>query len=185
MVSGPGSGEKDSKLIFILGGTRSGKSDYGLKLAESIDGKRLYLATALGLDSEMRERIAKHQKQRDKKWTTIEEPIQIIDVIKGNKDYNVILLDCLTLWLSNLMHEKIGGRGQESGDRKKIGNLISTCKKSNTNIIVVSNEVGMGIVPDNSLARQFRDIAGFANQKMAETADEVWFVVSGIAMRMK
>ena len=230
-VRGQGSDKKNSslttdhsRLIFILGGARSGKSTYALKLAESTPGKRLYLATAEVLDKEMAERIKKHKKQRGNNWTTIEEPIRVADVIRKNNPpspmgtdlksvpkggqggFNVILLDCLTIWISNLMHissppsllEREGrmaslfspsplvGEGRGEGViEKEINSLSFTCKKANCNIIIVSNEVGLGIVPDNPLARQFRDIAGVANQKMAEAANEVYFMVSGIAMKVK
>lgn len=174
------------KLIFILGGARSGKSAYALKLAEAMASKKLYLATAQALDKEMAEKIKKHKKQRGNNWTTIEEPIKLADVIRGDKKHDVILLDCLTLWVSNLMSKESGVRSQKSEViYKNINQLISTCKKSKANIVVVSNEVGLGIVPDNPLARKFRDIAGIANQKMAEAADEVYFVAAGMPMRMK
>ena len=175
--------EVNSKLIFILGGARSGKSAYALKLAESMTGERLYLATAEALDKEMAERIKKHKKERGNNWTTIEEPIKIIDVIKENKKYDVILLDCLTLWITNLMHTSF--KSEIRNPKSEISKFISACKNSKANIVIVSNEVGMGIVPDNPLARRFRDIAGIANQKVAAAADEVYFVVSGIVMRMK
>lgn len=186
----------NSKLIFILGGARSGKSNFALRLAESITplptsprkggrtkvgGKRLYIATAEALDKEMEERIKKHRRDRGNNWATIEEPIKIADVIKRNKGYDVILLDCLTLWISNLMHREVrGGRTLQ-----KIIDLISACKKAKASIIIVSNEVGLGIVPDNPLARQFRDIAGFANQKIADSANEVYFMVSAIPSKIK
>lgn len=167
-------------------------------------GKRLYLATAEALDNEMAERIKKHKKERGDNWTTIEEPVEIADVIAKDKKHNVILLDCLTLWISNLMHapspQSSPLRGEEATNRtlsplgrgegerklaKEINSLISACKHFNANIIIVSNEVGMGIVPDNPLARQFRDIAGYANQKIAQVADEVYFVAAGLSMKMK
>lgn len=174
-----------SRFIFIVGGARSGKSSFALKLAESIKGKRLYIATAETLDEEMKERIKKHKKDRGNNWNTIEEPIKIADVIKKNKKYGVILLDCLTLWISNLIHKEARVRGQGSGVIKSITELISACKEPKASIIIVSNEVGLGIVPDNPLARQFRDIAGFANQKIADAADEVYFMVSGIPLKIK
>lgn len=187
------------KLFFILGGARSGKSAYALKLAESIHGKRLYLATAETLDEEMTERIKKHKRERGNNWTTIEEPIRVADVIRKNNPpssplrkggqggFNVILLDCLTLWISNLMHEKTGamGKGQGASIERIIEKFVSACKSSRVNIIIVSNEVGMGIVPDNPLARQFRDIAGHANQKIAQAADEMYFVAAGIPVKIK
>ena len=190
----------NSELIFILGGARSGKSSFALKLAESIKGKRLYIATAEALDDEMAKRIKKHKKERGDNWNTIEEPIKIVEVIKKNNPplppftkggkggFNVILLDCLTLWISNLMHREARSKGQGArGGRtlQKITDLISACKKAKASIIIVSNEVGLGIVPDNPLARQFRDIAGFANQKIADAAGEVYFMVSGIPLKIK
>jgi len=176
----------NSKLIFILGGARSGKSAYALKLAESIPVKRLYLATAEALDGEMAKRIKKHRKDRGNNWTTIEEPIRIVDVIAKDKKHAVILLDCLTLWVSNIIHKKSGVRSQKSEViYKTVNQFISACKKAKANIIVVSNEVGLGIVPDNPLAREFRDIAGYANQKIAEAADEVYFVTVGIPVKIK
>jgi adenosylcobinamide kinase/adenosylcobinamide-phosphate guanylyltransferase len=184
-----------SKLIFITGGARSGKSACALKVAGSISGKKAYLATAQSLDKEMDDRIKKHRRDRDDSWTTIEEPLDISDIIKKNTKYNVILLDCLTIWISNLMHKKANGKLEEASIAdvktiskavyREVDNLINVCRVSNANFIVVSNEVGLGIVPDNPLARWFRDIAGLANQKMAEAADEVHFVVSGITTRIK
>jgi adenosylcobinamide kinase/adenosylcobinamide-phosphate guanylyltransferase len=175
-----------------------------LKLAESIAGKRLYLATAEALDDEMAKRIKNHKKERGNNWTTIEEPIKSAEVVKKNKKYDVILLDCLTLWISNLMHASapqsspqkgeeakevpstLRGEGQGEGKiEKEIAMLISACKRSKANIIIVSNEVGLGIVPGNPLARQFRDIAGYANQKIAQAVDEMYFVTAGIPMRVK
>jgi adenosylcobinamide kinase/adenosylcobinamide-phosphate guanylyltransferase len=199
---GQGSGRKDlspkpqtPSLIFILGGARSGKSVYALKLAESLSGKKLFLATGEPFDDEMTERIKKHKKGRGNNWTTIEEPINVADVIKENRKYDVILLDCLTLWISNIIHKKSEVRGLPpnasiGGQKleviyKNINQLVSACKQSKATIIIVSNEVGLGIVPDNPLARQFRDIAGYANQKIAVVADEVFFVAAGIGMRMK
>ena len=168
-----------SRLIFILGGARSGKSTYALKLAESTPGKRLYLATAEALDDEMAERIKKHKRGRGNNWTTIEEPVKIADVIAKDKKHDVILLDCITIWLSNLI------TNSASKIENYINSLVSACKKTKANIIVVSNEVGLGIVPDNPLAREFRDIAGIANQKIAAAADETYFVVSGIGVKVK
>jgi len=174
------------KLFLILGGARSGKSSYALKLAESMTGERLYLATAEALDKEMAERIKKHKKERGNNWTTIEEPIKVADVIKKSTGYDVILLDCITIWLSNLI-TNYGLRitNLDSQIAKHITSLVSMCKKTKANIIVVSNEVGLGIVPDNPLARQFRDISGYANQKIAEAADEVYFVTAGIPVKIK
>lgn len=173
------------KIIFVVGGAKSGKSAFALKKAETMGGRKLYIATAQPLDEEMVERINKHREQRGDDWETVEEPINVVEVIKKNKHYDVMLLDCLTLWISNLMHEKSGVRGQGSVVKKAIKDLISACKESDVNIAIVSNEVGLGIVPDNSLARQFLDIAGYVNQRVVESADEVFFMISGIPMKVK
>ncbi|MBI5894359.1 MAG: bifunctional adenosylcobinamide kinase/adenosylcobinamide-phosphate guanylyltransferase [Deltaproteobacteria bacterium] len=170
----------DPRLIFITGGCRSGKSAYALKLAESMKGKKAYLATGEPLDKEMSERIKKHKKERGNSWATIEEPINIINIIRKNKKYDVILLDCLTLWISNMLC-----KSEIRNPKSEILKLISACKDKKFTIIIVSNEVGLGIVPDNKVAREFRDIAGYANQSIAKKADEVYFVVSGIPIRLK
>lgn len=191
-----------TKLIFITGGARSGKSAFALNLANSIVGaglkpaltknRKCYLATAQALDHEMEERIAKHKAERGEDWDCVEEPLRVtkkIEELKGR--YDVILFDCLTLWVSNLMHARfipspLEGEGQgEGGLVNEFDALISSCKASSSTVIVVSNEVGLGIVPDNSLARQFRDMVGTANQLFAKAADEAYFVVSGIPMRLK
>lgn len=173
-----------TKLIFVTGGARSGKSAFALGLANSIEKNKCYFATAQALDTEMQERIAKHRAERGNDWDCIEEPLKLaekIEEVKGK--YDLILLDCLTLWVSNLMltDEKSGVRNQES----EVESLIAACKESDATTIVVSNEVGLGIVPDNQLARQFRDMAGMANQFFAKAADEAYLVVSGIPMRLK
>ena len=187
---------QNSKLIFITGGARSGKSAFALEMANSITppnplfikegerggvNKKCYLATAQALDSEMEERIARHKAERGPEWDCIEESLKVaekIEEIKGR--YDVILLDCLTLWVSNLMHDS-----DVPILNYNVTNLINVCKASASTIIVVSNEVGLGIVPDNQLARQFRDMAGTLNQKVAAIADEVYLVTAGIPIKIK
>ena len=187
-----------SRLIFTTGGARSGKSAFALNLANSMGNRKCYLATAQALDSEMEERIARHKAERGNDWDCIEEPLKVAEKIEEvSGRYDVILFDCLTLWVSNLMHARsilsplegfmpgwVEGQG-EGGLKKEFETLISACKTAGSTIIVVSNEVGLGIVPDNKLAREFRDIAGTANQLFAKAADEAYFVVSGIPMRLK
>lgn len=170
------------KLILITGGARSGKSAYAELRAFGIGGKRAYLATAQALDAEMAERIEKHRKQRGATWDTYEEPLAVAELVeKLNNRYDVVLLDCLTLWLSNVMAHTDGDEAVVSrGDE-----LVSAIKAFGGTCIVVTNEVGLGIVPDNPLARKFRDVAGMMNQKMARAADEVYFTASGIPVRIK
>jgi adenosylcobinamide kinase/adenosylcobinamide-phosphate guanylyltransferase len=168
------------KIIFITGGARSGKSSFPLKETTKISGKKAYIATAEALDEEMKERIEEHRKKRRNAWDTYEEPLRISEVIKKIEGkYKVIVIDCLTLWLSNLMHANLN-------IEQEIENFISSLVTHHSSLVyIVSNEVGMGIVPENELARRFRDMAGFLNQKVAEVADEVYVLVAGIPIKIK
>lgn len=172
------------KMTFIIGGARSGKSSFALKKAEEIGRKRLYIATAQPLDDEMRQRIESHKRGRGRGWDTTEEPVDIAKVVKdGGKRYDVMVIDCLTLWLSNLIEEGDGTGGENL--KKRLDDLIDASKISKAHVIIVSNEIGLGIVPENRLARGFRDLEGMVNQRVAQAASEVYFVVSGIPMRLK
>ncbi len=198
---------EDPKIIFMTGGARSGKSYFALSKAEKIEGGKLFIATAEALDGEMKKRIQKHKDERGQDWHTVEEPRGIVAVLKDlNSRYNVVLIDCLTLWLSNMVtrQENYGaGRHNKSESQRnkedyegiagpeidKLTNALKELRRSDShlpsNIIIVSNEVGMSIVPDNKLARAFRDIAGIMNQKIAGISDEVYLVVSGIPVKIK
>jgi len=170
-------------FTFVTGGCRSGKSSHAQELAESLASEnRLYVATLQPLDTEMEKRVTDHQAQRDDSWYTIEEPIDIVQVIqKEQKKAGVILVDCITLWVTNLFMTE-----QSEGDiLKRVEAFAEAAAASNVPIVTVSNEVGMGIVPDNALSRQFRDIQGAANQRIAAMAHKVVFTVSGIPMVMK
>jgi adenosylcobinamide kinase/adenosylcobinamide-phosphate guanylyltransferase len=170
-----------NKVYFITGGARSGKSAFAEKLATELKGKRAYIATAQALDEEMAAKIAKHQKDRGAQWDTYEEPLAVAELLsKLSSKYDVVLLDCLTLWLSNIM-----ARADGDGVQSRFEELVSAVRNFKGSCIVVSNEVGLGIVPDNPLARKFRDSAGVLNQKMANAADEVYFTASGIPMKIK
>src|SRR5512141_2185802 len=152
------------KSYFITGGARSGKSAFAEKLASELAGKRAYLATAQALDPEMAARIEKHRKDRDVTWDTFEEPLAVAELLtKLSSRYDVVLLDCLTLWLSNVMAHA-GGDGAVTA---RSDELVAAMKDFSGSLIVVSNEVGLGIVPENPLARRFRDYAGQLNQKVA------------------
>jgi adenosylcobinamide kinase/adenosylcobinamide-phosphate guanylyltransferase len=177
-----------NRIIFIIGGARSGKSSFALNEASKIKGQKAYVATAEALDSEMRERIEEHKKNRGDTWNTFEEPLKISEILKKIKgNYKVIIIDCMTLWLSNILH-------RIQTPEKEVQRLIKELKafknsslvtRHSSLIFIVSNEVGMGIVPDNRVARGFRDLAGFLNQKVAEIADEVYLVTAGIPVRIK
>lgn len=167
------------KIIFITGGARSGKSSFALKEALKIKGTKAYIATALALDEEMKERIERHKKDRGDDWDTYEEPLRISDVIKKIKgEYEAVVLDCLTLWLSNLIHAEVNVKSE-------IESFISSLVTRHSSLFIISNEVGMGIVPENELAREFRDMAGLLNQRVAEISDEVYLVVTGIPVKIK
>ncbi len=152
-------------VTFVIGGCRSGKSNYALDKANLVRGnKKYFIATSLPTDPEMENRVKKHQNERGKEWHTIEEPIFIHKIIEDlGKKADVILIDCLTLWISNLLFESYDLDGITEMV-KKLEYALSNC---DCPVYIVSNEVGMGIVPENKLARQFRDYAGFVNQKMA------------------
>lgn len=171
----------NKNFTFITGGSRSGKSSHAQKLAEEAGKKRLYIATAQALDDEMAKRISRHQKERGKDWRTVEEPVNIAEVIGTSNEYEAILLDCLTLWLCNVMHE------EESDEIifEQIDNLVRACIECKTNLIVISNETGSGIIPGDPLSRRFSDLAGLMNQKMAAAANQVILTVSGIPLTIK
>src|SRR3990170_1901742 len=168
--------------VFIVGGARSGKSTFALELGSKISGRKGFIATAETLDEEMKQRIIFHKKTRPAEWETIEEPVDLSKRLQNIAGlYDVVIVDCLTLWLSNIL-----GRGGDSEHIKTdVGHLTSVLKDLSYKVIIVSNEVGLGIVPDNKIARLFRDLGGWMNQKVASVADEVYLVTCGIPMRIK
>lgn len=176
-----------ARTIFITGGARSGKSVFAEKLALEFGSSLCYLATAQALDSEMDERIVLHRERRGEQWHTLEEPLDLPRVLKEcDGRYQVILVDCITLWLSNLLFAYEGLEGNlEERILVDVRQLADRLLEMKTAVILVSNEVGMGIVPENALARLYRDMAGKANQLLAVAADEVHMVISGIPLRLK
>ena len=177
------------KLIFITGGVRSGKSSFAESLASKIGEKITYIATAQALDEEMSERITEHRKRRPKNWQTYEEPYQVEKIIQeiGHKT-DVILIDCLTLLVSNLMSDCPDEQSRKNLSSKikvKINVIVNEALKCQASVIMVSNEVGLGLVPTNITGRFFRDILGQANQAIALNADRVYLMVAGIPMLIK
>lgn len=179
-------------LIFIIGGARSGKSRYAVELAKELSskgippaldkGKVAFIATATSLDDEMKDRIRIHKISRPRQWKVIEEGRDIGPILPGLEDeYKVVLIDCLGLLISNLLAANLTDKEIEVN----IKDLIKTIQKVNLTTIIVSNEVGSGIVPDNPLARRFRDLLGLANQMLAKKAEEVFFLQSGIPLVIK
>ncbi|UCD84746.1 MAG: bifunctional adenosylcobinamide kinase/adenosylcobinamide-phosphate guanylyltransferase [Deltaproteobacteria bacterium] len=174
---------KKEKIVLITGGARSGKSDYALKLAGAIRGQKAYLATAQPLDKEMEERIRSHKEKRGNEYVSIEEPLEITQKLKEiDGTFKAVIIDCLTLWVSNLMHQ---GGSSISRTEEEIREFVDCTKKLSSRLIMVTNEVGMGIVPDNEMARSFRDLIGFANQLIAGIADGVVVMFSGSPLRLK
>lgn len=171
------------KITLVIGGCRSGKSSFALRQANAVQGKdKYYIATSVPTDTEMEKRVQKHRAERGSDWHTVEEAVNIhekIDLLSPKA--SVILVDCLTLWASNLLYQ--------SYDSIQIDTAVKALEKSLAKsvcpVFLVSNEVGMGIVPENSLARQFRDVAGLINQRMAKAAHRVVLMVAGIDVQIK
>ena len=170
-------------IYYVTGGARSGKSSFALQLAAPYV-KRVFLATAETFDDEMRQRIGKHREERGEQFTTVEEPVALDRALRQLPEgTDVVLLDCLTVWTGNLMHYG-EGKGDEEIE-KQIGLFLDALRHPPCDIILVSNEVGMGIVPENAMARRFRDIAGIINQRVASLATEAWLLCSGMPLRLK
>lgn len=168
------------RLVLVLGGAASGKSDVALRLGQC-DGSKAFVATGQELDDEMAARIARHRATRSSDWITAEVPVELSDwVEKHIHMYQSIIIDCLTLWLSNI--------GEFVNDKmilRKIARLLQVIRNGSAKVVMVSNELGMGLVPIGPEARRFRDLSGKMNQLVAAEADEVYFVVSGQPLRLK
>ena len=194
------------RLILILGGARSGKSTFAERLATSSGrtaGSVAFIATATADDDEMRARIARHRASRPREWHTIEEPLDLAGAVRqGYKLADVLLLDCVTLWLGNMLTQESGQR--ESDDKEKeelritsnlfderpliqIEELLAVVQSAGPNktLIVVTNEVGLGVVPAYALGRVYRDTLGYVNQRLAQAADRVYLMVAGMAVDIK
>ncbi len=172
-------------LILVTGGSRSGKSRFALGLAEKRHGPRTYIATAQALDDEMNRRIAAHREARDAGWGLVEEPTRVPEAVAAAlRPAGTVLLDCVTLWLSNLLlaDDLFDERAAQASAEALVESVRGTPGAA---LIVVTNEVGSGVVPETALGRRFRDCAGRANEVIAGAADEVYFLVSGIPLRIK
>lgn len=177
------------KLVLITGGARSGKSSFALELAESVGHKKLFLATCPSVDPEMSERVARHKQERTGRgWDTFECEIDLgCAFTERESQFEVILIDCLTLWINNILYN-FEKKGQEVDDfiiKSLCSDWLDKARKFPGTIICVSNEVGLGIVPENRLARKYRDLVGTCNQYLGKCADEVVFVSCGIPLYLK
>jgi adenosylcobinamide kinase / adenosylcobinamide-phosphate guanylyltransferase len=169
----------EREVIFVLGGARSGKSSFAEGLIETSGLEPVYLATGRAWDDEMSERIGHHKARRGFRWTTVEEPMDLAGKLESLASADrAILVDCLTLWLTNLMMA-------ESDIEAEVARLTNTLSNLKGTIILVSNEVGLGIVPENRMAREFRDHAGRLHQAVATAAAKVYFVAAGLPLKMK
>lgn len=177
------------KIVLVTGGARSGKSSFAERLAGGTGPRVAYLATAQALDAEMAERIALHQRRRPSGWQTFECPLAAETVLPAAAaSADAVLFDCLTVYISNLMFSEAAGATPELRRelvQEKIGLLLTAAQAAAIPVVFVTNEVGQGIVPDNALAREYRDLAGLVNQQVAAVADEVYWVICGLAVDVK
>jgi len=167
--------------VLVTGGCRSGKSEYALRTVKGCE-RKVFIAIAEAKDEEMKERIKRHREKRGKDWRTVEEPIDLGGALAQSKrEADVVVIDCITLWLSNLL-----GRG-ESDDSimERINDLARKVKEASADVVIVTNEVGWGIVPGNEVSRRFRDLAGLANQRLAQACDRVVLMVAGMPVVIK
>jgi adenosylcobinamide kinase / adenosylcobinamide-phosphate guanylyltransferase len=165
--------------LLVLGGARSGKSRHAQAVAESLDGELVFIATAQAFDDEMSDRIARHRADRGPRWRTVEAPLDLAEAIAAEGEVGrVLLVDCLTLWASNLLLS-------DDEAEPRILALLAAIAACPARLILVSNEIGLGIVPDNELARRFRDLAGGINQRVAAAVERVDMTVAGLTLRLK
>jgi adenosylcobinamide kinase / adenosylcobinamide-phosphate guanylyltransferase len=177
-----------AEIVLVTGGCRSGKSAYAQRLAESLPPTRLFVATCPVTDDEMRRRIDQHRRaRRDRGWETVEEQIDLAGVLSRSGQHRVLLVDCLTLWINNLLyHADHEGRPLSEDDvAKQCGDVLDACQAAAGTVIFVTNEVGMGVVPENASARRYRDLVGRANQVVAARADTVTLLACGIPVALK
>lgn len=170
---------ENAKITFVLGGARSGKSSFAEKLVEDSGLQPVYLATGRAFDKEMESRISIHRNRRGSEWQTVEEPLDLVGALQKHVGHDrFVLVDCLTLWTTNLMMA-------EQNIAAETERLIAALPQLSGPVVFVSNEVGLGIVPENRMAREFRDHAGFLHQAIASVADEVYFMAAGLPLKMK
>jgi adenosylcobinamide kinase / adenosylcobinamide-phosphate guanylyltransferase len=169
------------RILLVGGGVRAGKSAFALELAKSLGKKRAFIATATAFDDEMKSRIERHQREREGEFTTIEEPIDLAASLDTLAGYDVVVVDCLTLWLSNLLLH------QESVEAilARADDVVRAMQKRRFHAVLVTNEVGMSIHPPTPLGRTFVEVAGWTHQRVGRVADEIYLAVLGTALRIK
>jgi adenosylcobinamide kinase / adenosylcobinamide-phosphate guanylyltransferase len=176
-------GEADGppRLILVAGGARSGKSRFALARAEALGPRRLFIATAERSDDEMRARIARHRDERGGRFETLEVPRALPEALAAARDHDVVVVDCLTIWISNLL---VGGAAVAAVE-ERVASLLAELAQWRAPVVIVSNEVGMGLVPETPLGRAFRDVTGLAHQRLAAAADELYLGVMGVLLRLR
>jgi len=170
-----------SKIVLVGGGVRSGKSAFALARARDLGTRRVFVATGEALDEEMRARVALHREERGPDFRTIEAPRELVAALARVDTVDVVVIDCMTLWLSNLMLDGLS----DGSIAARVNDLCETLTQRRFHALVVTNEVGLGIVPENALARRFRDVVGRAHQRLGAVADEVYFGVMGQLLRLR
>lgn len=168
-------------LVLVGGGVRSGKSTFALARARSLGQRRAFIATAQAFDDEMRDRVALHRSERGDDFRTIEEPIAIAQAVTALDNIDVVVIDCLTIWLSNLLLREM----PMLAIFERVDELIAVLAQRRFHAIIVTNEVGMGVVPESALGRAFRDLTGVAHQRFARHADEIDVAILGTVLRIK
>jgi adenosylcobinamide kinase/adenosylcobinamide-phosphate guanylyltransferase len=183
-------GQRAARIVLVGGGVRTGKSRFALQRARSLGRRRVFVATAQALDGEMADRIADHARTRGADFRTIEEPLAVPETLLAVRDADVVVIDCLTLWLSNIL----GGPAGEAPDveerladdvEERLAALVAALARRAFHAVIVTNEVGMGLVPSTPLGRRFRDVAGMAHQRLAEIADELYLGAMGVMLRLR
>ena len=172
-----------NRLTLILGGARSGKSRFAIEYGSKLGNSKVYIATAQALDAEMAQRIEEHRGKRPSDWKTLEEPEKLSEALKsleGKAD--VAVIDCLTLWLSNLLMKM---KEDEKKIRDEIDRLVKVATSVDLSVVAVSSEVGLGIIPADPLSRLFRDLTGVLHQQLAQVSYEVYWIMAGIAVKIK
>ena len=172
---------REGSFTFVVGGARSGKSSFAMRLGESMGSPRLYIATAEPLDAEMEERIRRHREERSGRWETVEERRDVAAGVERAAGYSVVLIDCLTLWLTNLLMDGL----DDLAVVEEAEGLVEAIRGAGANVVAVSNEVGLGIVPPDPISRRFRDLSGTMNQMLSAAATEAYFVASGMPLKLK
>ncbi|HMJ54790.1 MAG TPA: bifunctional adenosylcobinamide kinase/adenosylcobinamide-phosphate guanylyltransferase [Polyangiaceae bacterium] len=171
----------ENRIVLVGGGVRSGKSAFALELAHRLGKRRVFIATATAFDDEMKSRIERHQRERRDEFTTVEEPIELSATLDTLTSHDVVVVDCLTLWLSNLLLH------QESVEAilARVDDVVRILKKKRWHAVLVTNEVGMSVHPPTPLGRTFVEVAGWTHQRIARVADEIYLAVVGTTLKIK